>query len=229
MTPTALAPRFFIAVAAILLFCRLVAWLLGKVGQPPVVGEMIAGVLLGPSLLGLLLPRAEHALFPAPLLPVLYVAGQIGLVALHVPGRLRVHPGPHRPGGPARPGAVSLAGVSGRWCWACAAWCWRPTGAPMRRARGLARGVGGVRRGRAGDHRLPDAGPDHHRARPAGTRHGSLALASGRASTTWWPGSCWPWCSRRLRPAARRCWRSAACCCSAWRCGPAAAGLTGAM
>jgi Kef-type K+ transport system membrane component KefB len=80
MTPTELAPRFFIAVAVILAFCRLVSWLLGKVGQPPVVSEMLAGVLLGPSLFGLLLPGVSHAVFPPALLPVLYVVGQVGLV-----------------------------------------------------------------------------------------------------------------------------------------------------
>src|SRR5207302_238201 len=74
------ASTFFLAVVAILLFCRLVSWLLGKVGQPAVVGEMIAGVLLGPSLLGLLLPGVEGLLFPDALRPVLNVAGQIGLV-----------------------------------------------------------------------------------------------------------------------------------------------------
>jgi Kef-type K+ transport system membrane component KefB len=78
---TALSPRFFIAVAAILLFCRLVGWAIGRVGQPPVVGEMVAGVLLGPSLLGEIAPHVETELFPAALKPVLYVAGQIGLVA----------------------------------------------------------------------------------------------------------------------------------------------------
>jgi Kef-type K+ transport system membrane component KefB len=81
VTATALAPRFFIAVVAILLFCRLVAWGIGRVGQPAVVGEMIAGVLLGPSLLGEIAPSLENELFPAALRPVLYVAGQIGLVA----------------------------------------------------------------------------------------------------------------------------------------------------
>ena len=81
MSTTDMAPRFFIAVAAILLFCRLVAWAIGRVGQPPVVGEMIAGVLLGPSLLGLVAPSVENELFPAALKPVFYVAGQIGLVA----------------------------------------------------------------------------------------------------------------------------------------------------
>ena len=82
MTATALAPRFMIAVVAILLFCRLVSWAIGRFGQPPVVGEMIAGVLLGPSLLGLLAPRAENELFPAALKPLIYVAGQVGLAAL---------------------------------------------------------------------------------------------------------------------------------------------------
>lgn len=80
MTPSDLAPRFFIAVAVILIFCKLVSWLLAKVGQPPVVSEMVAGVLLGPSLLGLLAPGVQDALFPKPLYPVLYVVGQIGLV-----------------------------------------------------------------------------------------------------------------------------------------------------
>lgn len=81
MSFTALSPRFFIAVVVILLFCRLVSWSIGRAGQPPVVGEMVAGVLLGPSLLGAVAPRVEHELFPAALKPVLYVAGQIGLVA----------------------------------------------------------------------------------------------------------------------------------------------------
>lgn len=84
MTATALAPRFMIAMVAILVFCRAFSWLIGKVGQPPVVGEMIAGVLLGPSLLGLAAPSVENELFPAALKPLIYVAGQIGLAALMV-------------------------------------------------------------------------------------------------------------------------------------------------
>ena len=81
MSVNALSPRFFIAVVVILLFCRLVSAGIGRVGQPPVVGEMVAGVLLGPSLLGAVAPRLEHELFPPALKPLLYVAGQIGLVA----------------------------------------------------------------------------------------------------------------------------------------------------
>ena len=111
MTPTELAPRFFIAVAVILIFCKGVAWLLGKVGQPAVVSEMLAGVLLGPSLLGLLLPHVKDALFPPALLPVLYVVGQVGLVLFMFQAGYAFTA--HRVRGFAgTAGAVSLAGVT---------------------------------------------------------------------------------------------------------------------
>lgn len=81
MTPAELSPAFFLAVVVILIVCRVVSRLLLLVGQPPVVGEMLAGVVLGPSVLGALLPGVESALFPQELRPILYVVGQIGLVA----------------------------------------------------------------------------------------------------------------------------------------------------
>ncbi|MEV6636364.1 cation:proton antiporter [Actinoplanes sp. NPDC051470] len=111
MTPTELAPRFFIAVAVILIFCKLVSWLLGKVGQPPVVSEMLAGVMLGPSLLGLLLPGVQDALFPAPLLPVLYVLGQVGLVLFMFQAGYAFS-GHKITGLGGTAGAVSLAGIT---------------------------------------------------------------------------------------------------------------------
>ena len=82
MSAADLTTRFFLAAVVILIACKLVSLLVGRAGQPPVVGEMIAGVLLGPSLLGELAPRLETDLFPKALLPVIYVAGQLGLVAL---------------------------------------------------------------------------------------------------------------------------------------------------
>lgn len=110
MTPTELAPAFFLAAVVILLTCRLVALAVGRFGQPPVVGEMIAGVLLGPSLLGLVAPEVSGAVFPPELKPVLYVVGQIGLVALmfHAGYEFRAHAG-RRLAGTAT--AVSTAGV----------------------------------------------------------------------------------------------------------------------
>ncbi|MEQ1858677.1 MAG: cation:proton antiporter [Chthoniobacteraceae bacterium] len=59
-----LAIQFFLQLAVILLFCRLVGAVAARFGQPQVVAEMIAGVLLGPSLFGLLAPEAQAWLFP---------------------------------------------------------------------------------------------------------------------------------------------------------------------
>jgi len=59
-----LALQFFLQLVVILLFCRLVGAIALRFGQPQVVAEMLAGVLLGPSLFGLLWPNAQHWLFP---------------------------------------------------------------------------------------------------------------------------------------------------------------------
>jgi len=50
-----------------------------KIGQPQVVGEMIAGVMLGPSLFGYLAPGIQKELFPPETLNVLYVGAQLGV------------------------------------------------------------------------------------------------------------------------------------------------------
>jgi Kef-type K+ transport system membrane component KefB len=68
MTNGELSALFFLAMACILAASRLVGWAAQRfLGQPQVVGEMIAGVLLGPSLLGYLAPGVEAMLFPAEL------------------------------------------------------------------------------------------------------------------------------------------------------------------
>jgi Kef-type K+ transport system membrane component KefB len=59
-----LAIAFFLQLTVILLFCRLVGAVALRLGQPQVVAEMVAGVLLGPSLFGLLWPEAQRWLFP---------------------------------------------------------------------------------------------------------------------------------------------------------------------
>ncbi|HTR02973.1 MAG TPA: cation:proton antiporter [Thermoanaerobaculia bacterium] len=61
---------------------RVFGWLFGKVGQPPVVGEILAGVILGPSLLGRLYPGAIKALLPPSTTSVLAAMAQVGLVLL---------------------------------------------------------------------------------------------------------------------------------------------------
>jgi Kef-type K+ transport system membrane component KefB len=51
-----------------------------RVGQPPVVGEIAAGIILGPSLLGLMAPSVSATLFPAQSLPTLQMLSQVGVL-----------------------------------------------------------------------------------------------------------------------------------------------------
>ena len=79
--PAATAIHFFLELAVILATCRVVGLIAKRIGQPQVVGEMIAGVVLGPSLLGEIAPGVQQALFPpGPANVVLYTVAQIGLV-----------------------------------------------------------------------------------------------------------------------------------------------------
>ena len=55
MTNLELSARFFLAVAAVLAACRVVGLVTTRLRQPPVLAEMIAGILLGPTLLGLVM------------------------------------------------------------------------------------------------------------------------------------------------------------------------------
>ncbi len=72
--------HFFLQLGVILVACRLVGWLGGKLlGQPQVVGEMIAGIVLGPSLLGLALPGVADAIFPKETRSVLSAGAQLGV------------------------------------------------------------------------------------------------------------------------------------------------------
>jgi K+:H+ antiporter len=79
MSSSELSVAFFLQMAVILGACRLVGALARRGGQPQVVGEMIVGVLLGPSLLGLLFPEIHARIFPRDSLRVLYVGAQLGV------------------------------------------------------------------------------------------------------------------------------------------------------
>jgi Kef-type K+ transport system membrane component KefB len=59
---------------------RLLGLLIRRMGQPLVVAEVMAGIMLGPSLLGLLAPGALAALFPASSMPLLGSLSQVGLL-----------------------------------------------------------------------------------------------------------------------------------------------------
>ena len=67
-------------IAVILVAARLVGFLFQKIHQPQVMGEMVAGILLGPSLLGWLVPGVSAALFPPASLSYLNALSQVGLV-----------------------------------------------------------------------------------------------------------------------------------------------------
>ncbi len=71
--------RLFVQLLVILIVSRLTGWLFTRMGQPSVVGEMVAGILLGPSLFGVLAPDAFASVFPSGSLGVLKLLSQIGV------------------------------------------------------------------------------------------------------------------------------------------------------
>jgi len=69
-----------IALAAVLVTGRLLGSLLRSVGQPPVIGEVLAGIFLGPSLLGHLAPAVSAYVLPSSVAPFLNVVAQLGVI-----------------------------------------------------------------------------------------------------------------------------------------------------
>lgn len=64
----------------ILIFARIVGWLFIKMGQPSVIGEILAGIILGPSVFGLFFPQGYGFLFPADSLHNISLLSQFGLI-----------------------------------------------------------------------------------------------------------------------------------------------------
>src|SRR5215469_10906774 len=138
--------------ALIVVLARLLGIAAKRIGQPPVIGEIVAGVLLGPTIAD---GKLTAALFPMTLKPALVAIADVGLVLFMfvvgyevdltlIRGRERVHPGPadvrHRP--------WRVAGVAAS------------PGAPGH--------LHAVLRNRDVDHRVPGAGshPDRPRLAP---------------------------------------------------------------
>jgi Kef-type K+ transport system membrane component KefB len=71
--------RLMLAIAVVLLAARLVGSVTSRLSQPRVMGEVLAGILLGPTLLGAVWPSAQSYFFPADIVPLLSGAAQIGL------------------------------------------------------------------------------------------------------------------------------------------------------
>ena len=69
-----------LALVVVIATARAMGWVFRNARQPPVVGEIIAGIVLGPSLLGRLSPGAEAYLFPAMVGPFLNIIAQVGVI-----------------------------------------------------------------------------------------------------------------------------------------------------
>lgn len=69
-----------IQIAVIIITSRVIGFLFRKIHQPQVVGEMVAGIILGPSVLGWLFPGASAFIFPAASLKFLNILSQLGLL-----------------------------------------------------------------------------------------------------------------------------------------------------
>jgi len=67
-------------IVSIIIIARLFGWVCTKIGQPTVVGEVIAGIVLGPSLIGMYFPEFSAILFPVRSLDNLKILSQVGLI-----------------------------------------------------------------------------------------------------------------------------------------------------
>jgi Kef-type K+ transport system membrane component KefB len=80
MSPNVLFFHVVLALAVVVVAGRLCGRLVAAAGQPPVIGEVLSGILLGPSLLGLVAPGLEHRLFPMAVRPALGAVAHVGVV-----------------------------------------------------------------------------------------------------------------------------------------------------
>ena len=71
---------FFIAVTIVMLAARALGLAAAKLGQPRVMGEVVAGIALGPTILGAFLPDIQDAIFPKDIIPFIGVVANLGLI-----------------------------------------------------------------------------------------------------------------------------------------------------
>src|SRR5438105_4488361 len=69
-----------LALAAVILVGRLLGRAFVYMGQPPVIGEVVAGIVLGPSILGRLAPDIGAIILPSTVAPYLGMIAQLGVV-----------------------------------------------------------------------------------------------------------------------------------------------------
>jgi len=73
-------PILLAQIVTIIVVAKIFGWIFKKIGQPTVIGEMIAGIVLGPSLVGMYFPEFSHTLFPKDSLGNLQIMSQFGLI-----------------------------------------------------------------------------------------------------------------------------------------------------
>ncbi len=76
----AVLTHVLLALVVIILCARALGWVFRRFNQPPVIGEIIAGILLGPSLLGRVLPGVSAYLLPNLVSPFLSVIANVGII-----------------------------------------------------------------------------------------------------------------------------------------------------
>jgi Kef-type K+ transport system membrane component KefB len=79
-SPASTVGAFLIAVAVVMLFARLLGAAAVKIRQPRVMGEVVAGIVLGPTILGAFFPDLKAILFPIDIIPFIGVVAQLGLI-----------------------------------------------------------------------------------------------------------------------------------------------------
>jgi Kef-type K+ transport system membrane component KefB len=73
-------PQVLLALAVVVIVARAVGAVFRRLGQPPVIGEVVAGIMLGPSLLGQIAPQLSARLLPDDVAPYLSVLAHVGVV-----------------------------------------------------------------------------------------------------------------------------------------------------
>ncbi|HET9141751.1 cation:proton antiporter, partial [Actinophytocola sp.] len=72
--------QLLLAIAVVVGACKAAGWLAQRLGQPPVIGEITAGIVLGPSVLATVWPAGAAVLIPKAVMPQLNVLAQIGVI-----------------------------------------------------------------------------------------------------------------------------------------------------
>ena len=72
--------KVLVALTVIMITARIVGALFARFHQPAVIGEVVGGILLGPSLLGRIAPDAAAVVLPADAAPILSVIAQLGVI-----------------------------------------------------------------------------------------------------------------------------------------------------